>query len=318
MTTTLSVCAILAVAVPFAGASAIERTFSGPGATAAVRVDPGEIDPERDVEAVLSVSAEPPFSAFLPADPAAAFAGFETVAAYTDATGAVHLRLRPDPAAERRRVRPFAVKVVDSSVHPPAESWFATEPVALPDAPPAVAAAETVEAPLEPAPIRPSLRSVLHGALAALAALAAAWGFARLARSLRRARALRRLSPRERALRELADLLAADLPGKGRFKDYYVELTMVVRRYVERRYAIRAPKLTTGEFLAAARADARFPGPSVAPLGAFLEAADLVKFAGAEATRATADEAAARARAYLEAEPSAPEETAAGKGRAPA
>ena len=96
------------------------------------------------------------------------------------------------------------------------------------------------------------------------------------------------MTPRERALRELEALLARGLPGRDRFKDYYVELTMVVRRYVERRYAIRAPKLTTEEFLSAARGNPAFPGPSVAPLGAFLEAADLVKFAGADATPASA------------------------------
>ena len=301
--------AAAALALPARGA-ALERTFSGTGATASVRVDPGEVDPALELEAVVSVSAAAPFSASLPADLPRAFDGFEVAGSYTDAVGAVHFRLRPDPAAPRRRVRPFAVEVVDSSVHPPAVSRFATEPVPLPDAPPAVAAAERVEAALEPDAIRPSLRGVLHAALWVLLALAVAGCMAWLLRKFRRAAAVRRLSPRERALRELASLLAADLPGRGRFKDYYVELTMVVRRYVERRYAIRAPKLTTEQFLAAARSDPAFPGPSVAPLGAFLEAADLVKFAGVSATRETAAEAAARARAYLDAEPAAPAEEA--------
>lgn len=310
MASLLAALAAAAALAPGARGAALERSFQGPGATAAVRLDPGQVDPEGELEAVLSVSAAAPFAAFLPADPAAAFEGFEALGAYTDAVGAVHVRLRPDPAAARRRVRPFAVRVVDSSVHPPAESWFATEPFAPPDAPPAVEAAAAVEAPLEPDAIRPSLRGALRAAGCALLALAAAGCLAWLLGKARRARALRRLSPRERALRELAALLAADLPGKGRFKDYYVELTMVVRRYVERRYSIRAPKLTTEQFLAAARSDPAFPGPSVPPLGAFLEAADLVKFAGAAASRETAAEAAARARAYLDAEPAEPAEEA--------
>ena len=295
----------LAAALPAARGGAFERTFSGAGASATVRIDPAEIDPARDLEAVVSVSAEPPLAAALPADLPRAFDGFETLGSYTDSVGAVHFRLRPDPAASRWRVRPVAVRVVDSSVHPPAVSWLETEPVALPAAPPAVPAARDVAAALEPVSIRPSPRRFLVAALAGLAALAAAAGFALLLRRVRRAGALRRLSPRERALRELEDLLAADLPGRGRFKDFYVELTMVVRRYVERRYAIRAPKLTTGEFLAAAGAAPAFPRASVGPLGAFLEAADLVKFAGASATRGTAAEAASRARAYLDAEPDA-------------
>ncbi len=297
--------ALLAAFAPLARGAALERSTAGAGATATVRVDPGAIDPAGEAEATVSVSAAAPFSASLPADLAAAFEGFSCLGSYTDAVGAVHLRLAPDPAAARRRVRPIAVRVADSSVHPPAESWFATEPFALPDAPGAEPARD-VAAALEPAAIRPSLRGALRVAAIALAALAAAAGLAVLARRVRRVRALRRLSPRERALRELADLLAADLPGRGRFKDYYVELTMVVRRYIERRYGIRAPKLTTEQFLAAAKGSARFPGPSVAPLGAFLEAADLVKFAGAAATRETAAEAASRARAYLDAEPAEP------------
>ena len=307
---------VLAAAAAFARGDALERTFSGAGATATVRVEPGEVDPAAELEAVASVSAAAPFSAELPADLARAFEGFETAGSYTDAVGAVHLRLRPDPAAPRWRVRPFAVRVVDSSVHPPAVSWFATEPVALPAAAPAVPAAETVEAALEPDSIRASLRWIPRALLAGLGAVLVAGLLAFLFRKLRRAAAIRRLSPRERALRELAELLAADLPGKRRFKDYYVELTMVVRRYVERRYAIRAPKLTTEEFLSAARGDPAFPGPSVAPLGAFLEAADLVKFAGADATPETAAAAAARARAYLDAEPADPQPAPEGRGRA--
>ena len=294
---------VLAAAAAFARGDALERTFSGAGATATVRVEPGEVDPAAEL-------------AELPADLARAFEGFETAGSYTDAVGAVHLRLRPDPAAPRWRVRPFAVRVVDSSVHPPAVSWFATEPVALPAAAPAVPAAATVEAALEPDSIRASLRWIPRALLAGLGAVLLAGLLAFLFRKLRRAAAIRRLSPRERALRELAELLAADLPGKRRFKDYYVELTMVVRRYVERRYAIRAPKLTTEEFLSAARGNPAFPGPSVAPLGAFLEAADLVKFAGADATPETAAAAAARARAYLDAEPADPQPAPEGRGRA--
>ena len=304
-----------AAAAPLARGEALERTFSGSGASVSVRVDPAGIDPALEAEAAVSAAAPLPLAAELPADLSRAFEGFEPLGSYTDAAGAVHFRLRPDPAAPRRRVRPFAVRVTDSSVHPPTVSWLETGPIALPDAPPPGPAAGAVEAALEPDTIRPSLRGILSAALVFLAALAAALGLAVPVRNLRRVRALRRLSPRQRALRELDALLGRDLPGKGRFKDYYVELTMVVRRYVERRYAIRAPKLTTGEFLAAAGADPAFPRPSVAPLGAFLEAADLVKFAGAAATRETAAAAAARARAYLDAEPADPAPASDGRDR---
>ena len=114
--------------------------------------------------------------------------------------------------------------------------------------------------------------------------------------------------------RNNGDLLRRALPSKGRFKDFYVELTMVVRRYIERRYAIRAPRQTTEEFLEAARNNRDFSVETLDGLRAFLAAADLVKFAGAEATPELADEAVGKARAYLEAERTAETPAAADGG----
>ena len=67
---------------------------------------------------------------------------------------------------------------------------------------------------------------------------------------------IHRMSPIERALYELDVLLKKGLPGRGLYKDFYVELTMVVRRYIERRHDVRAPNLTTEEFLRAAQRNA--------------------------------------------------------------
>ena len=100
-----------------------------------------------------------------------------------------------------------------------------------------------------------------------------------------------RMSPIERAWAELDRLVKKGLPSRGRFKDFYVELTMVVRRYIQRKYGIKAPHMTTEEFLCEAR-------PSD-ELRRFLESSDLVKFAGVEATPAMADEATESARNYL-------------------
>ena len=100
-----------------------------------------------------------------------------------------------------------------------------------------------------------------------------------------------RMSPIERAYLELERLIKKGLPGRGRYKDFYVELTMVVRRYIQRKYGIRAPHLTTEEFLAQAK-------PSD-ELKTFLVSADMVKFAGVEATPEMADEATDSARKYL-------------------
>ena len=106
-----------------------------------------------------------------------------------------------------------------------------------------------------------------------------------------------RMSPIERAWVELDRLLKKGLPGRGRYKDFYVELTMVVRRYIQRRYGIKAPHMTTEEFLRAAK-------PSD-ELRKFLESADMVKFAGVEATPEMADEATDSARGYLKSDATA-------------
>jgi hypothetical protein len=119
-------------------------------------------------------------------------------------------------------------------------------------------------------------------------AVASAWLLIRfLARKIKE----HRMSPIERAWVELDRLLGKGLPGRGRYKDFYVELTMVVRRYIQRKYGIKAPHMTTEEFLREAK-------PSD-ELRRFLESADMVKFAGVEATPEMADEATQSARDYL-------------------
>ena len=122
----------------------------------------------------------------------------------------------------------------------------------------------------------------------------------RLVGYLRHQVRLRRLSPRERAFAELERLLNRRLPEQGLFKDFYIELTQVVRRYIERTHGIRAPEQTTEEFLADAERRPRFTPAVIASLRDFLQSADLVKFAGRDATPEVADGAVRTARAYIE------------------
>ena len=121
------------------------------------------------------------------------------------------------------------------------------------------------------------------------------------------------MSPIERAWVELDRLLKKGLPGRGRYKDFYVELTMVVRRYIERRHSVRAPNLTTEEFLAAAKDNPAFTPEAVAELKSFLESADMVKFAGVDATPAMADSATDKAKDYLRTDSAQPESSSAAK-----
>ena len=137
-------------------------------------------------------------------------------------------------------------------------------------------------------------KKIVYAALAAIVAIVYL-----VVRKIRTMVRVHRMSPIERAMYELEALLKKGLPGRGLYKDFYVELTMVVRRYIERRHAVRAPNLTTDEFLRAARENPAFTPEAIAELKSFLESADMVKFAGVEATPEMADSATGKARDYL-------------------
>lgn len=82
----------------------------------------------------------------------------------------------------------------------------------------------------------------------------------------------------EVAFEKLAFLKQRNLPQEGRFKEYYTELTDILRTYVERMHRVNALDMTTEEFLAA------FGGLDLPPelldiTRELLTHADLVKFA---------------------------------------
>ncbi len=85
--------------------------------------------------------------------------------------------------------------------------------------------------------------------------------------------------PVEVALGRLRGLKARDLPGKGALEQFYVELSSILRGFVEGHYRLSAPKLTTEEFIARAARDAWLDPATRQVLGEFLQAADMVKFA---------------------------------------
>jgi hypothetical protein len=83
----------------------------------------------------------------------------------------------------------------------------------------------------------------------------------------------------EIALEALAKLQAARQLEAGRHDEFYVRLSDVVRTYLELRFHLRAPEMTTEEFLQAAQRDPQLTPPQRSLLGTFLAEADLVKFA---------------------------------------
>ena len=107
------------------------------------------------------------------------------------------------------------------------------------------------------------------------------------------------LSPQELANRELRALISRKL-SETDVKAFFVELTGIVRRYIERSTGVRAPEQTTEEFLREVNANNLFPHETNARLGAFLESADLVKFAGYQPDQEGIKQGTLRAKQFIE------------------
>ncbi len=84
--------------------------------------------------------------------------------------------------------------------------------------------------------------------------------------------------PHERAIRDLEELHNRKLWQSGRVKQYYTALSDIMRRYLDGRYGIDAPEMTTDQIVGCVRklsVDAKRRND----LFAILRTADLVKFA---------------------------------------
>ncbi|MFH0732366.1 MAG: hypothetical protein V2A72_05545 [Candidatus Omnitrophota bacterium] len=83
----------------------------------------------------------------------------------------------------------------------------------------------------------------------------------------------------EIAYEALQALKLKNLPGQGRIKEYYIELSWIARIYIENRFNIRAPEMTTEEFLFFLRESEVLSGAHKNLLKEFLTLCDIVKFA---------------------------------------
>ena len=162
-------------------------------------------------------------------------------------------------------------------------------------------------------PVRPPLPELGRGFvvrawpwLVAGAVGLAALGFA-VALWQRRAAERRRVTAWDRAMRRLEALAGRGLPSPDAADAWYVELSDIVRRYIEDQYGVRAPELTTEEFLQEARRSANLSGVRRELLSAFLERCDRVKFAAYSPEPRESDEALTLARRFLGEPPSTQE-----------
>jgi hypothetical protein len=117
-------------------------------------------------------------------------------------------------------------------------------------------------------------------------------------RALRsRRRIQKQRSAYDEAVAQLRALEDRGAPDAQTADAWFVELSAIVRRYLEHRYEIRAPELTTEEFLQVATSRPELTAEHRGLLSSFLERCDRVKFAGyrPEADESIATLAAARA-----------------------
>ncbi len=104
----------------------------------------------------------------------------------------------------------------------------------------------------------------------------------------------------EIALEDLERLRNRRLTDLGLFKEYYSTLSGIVRTYIERRFGVRAPEMTTEEFLLTTARGSRLQSMHRALLGEFLGQSDLVKFARLVPTLADSEGAWSAARRFVD------------------
>jgi hypothetical protein len=202
------------------------------------------------------------------------------------------------PASGRQRIPPLRFEMTDARQGPAAgvPQEVLTDEVPLEVAP---LPAEAASAPLKAAlgELDPDIGGVGWVGLLGIASLCAIVG-AGAVLGYRAWHARRRIerqrSAYDEAVLRLRELEQAGPPDDTAADAWFVALSAIVRHYLEQRYEIRAPELTTEEFLQVATARPELSGEHRALLTSFLERCDRVKFAG---YRPDADESLATLKA---------------------
>lgn len=102
------------------------------------------------------------------------------------------------------------------------------------------------------------------------------------------------------AYEALAALEKKDYIHQGQTKAYYIELSDIVRHYIENRFNIRAPEMTTEEFFIKVKENSSLSVEHKGLLRDFLTNCDLVKFAKYQPAETEASLALASARRLID------------------
>lgn len=90
------------------------------------------------------------------------------------------------------------------------------------------------------------------------------------------------LPPEELARKELRDLESTGILDEQRYREYVFNLSMIFRRYLERRYSISAVEQTTEEILTNLRRERILQEEGKKEIRSFLEETDPIKYRGLE------------------------------------
>ena len=160
---------------------------------------------------------------------------------------------------------------------------------------PTLAQLESASSPVSlPSPPLSALDWALIG-VGSVALGALVYGFIRFQR---REIAVRSLTPAELAANELEQLRQKNWIETN-VKLFYVELTAIVRRFIERTTEVHAPDQTTDEFIRETMGHPAFSTLERRKLQDFLEAADLVKFAAHQPSQSAVVESLRRATLFV-------------------
>jgi hypothetical protein len=204
------------------------------------------------------------------------------------------------PASGKQRIPPLRFEMIDARGSGNATQELLTDDVPLDIAP---VKTEAIGASLHDAEgkLDPDVGGtpwLLILGLASAAAVLASGGILLLRAAKQRRNVANQRTAYDDAVTKLRTLEDRGAPDANDADAWFVELSAIVRTYLERRYVIRAPELTTEEFLLVAAG--RLSPEHRTLLEAFLERCDRVKFAGYRPDSEESLAALKAARAFVE------------------
>jgi hypothetical protein len=206
------------------------------------------------------------------------------------------------PSSGKHRVPPLRLEIVDAAKEKGKPQEILTDEIPLDVAPvnEAVTGAEMKSAAGELDPdVGGTPWLVILGIASGLAVLGSGTLLALRAVAAKR-RVAQQRSAYDEAIAKLRALESRGAPSAETADSWFVELSAIVRSYLEHRYEIRAPELTTEEFLLEASRAATLSTEHRALLTQFLERCDRVKFAGYRPDAQESIDTLAAARAFVE------------------